>query len=159
MNVRILVVGCLLSGGVGACTYDEADQLARLRALAQSVHSGHLNESARKVTWVGSVGEEYSVSYGGCDHLGHEITVANLVKVMPTEPELLEISQKLANEYWQDGEQKLLGKALETGKFTRDISDVRTRFDVTGTHYSEMYVEARQEAGTVVVALGWVRDF
>ena len=158
MNLFVLLAASLISGDADACTYDEEDQLEKLSALASS-KSGHLNESAREVTWNGPNGEKYTVVYGGCDHLGHMTTVVGLVKVMPTEPELVAISLKLADELWWGGEGKLLKRALASGEFTRNAEKFGLRIDIVGTDYSEMYVESRAEAEAVVVALGWVRTF
>ena len=158
MKFLALFAGCLLSGSVVACTYDKANQLTKLRELAKS-NSGYLNEAAQEVTWKGAIGEKYSVFYGGCTHLGHQITVTNLLNKLPSEPELFAITQKLADDLWWNGEGELLKRALKRGEFTRNVSPGNARFDILGTDYSEMYVEYRKEAGAVVVALGWNRSF
>ncbi|MBV6412599.1 MAG: hypothetical protein OMOMHJEC_00371 [Xanthomonadales bacterium] len=159
MSIRALIIGCLVSNGIGACVYDEADQLAKLTELKKSIEGASLNEEAWEVTWTGTDGRKYSVSYGGCDHLGHRITVTETNGTLSTKPELFEIWQELADAYWWSGEDVVLKRALEAGQFTSESSASGVRYDVTGTDYAEMYLESRQEGKAVVVTVGWVRTF
>jgi hypothetical protein len=159
MSIRALIIGCLISNSIAACTYDEADQLAKLTDLKNSVAAGSLNEEAREVTWTGIFGEKYALVYGGCDHLGHRITVTGADGVLSTKTELFTIWQKLADAYWWSGENAILRQALETQQFTSIRSVTGVRYDLIGTDYDEMYLEYQQVGEGLVITVGWVRTF
>ena len=159
MSVRAFIIGCLLSNSVGACTYDEANQLAKLAELKNSIVGSSLNKEAREVAWTGTDGKKYSITYGGCDHLGHRITVTEANGVPATKPELFRIWQELADAYWWTGENVILKRALEASEYTSESSGSGVRYDVVGTDYAEMYLESRQEGAVVVVTVAWVRTF
>ena len=150
---------CVFSNGAFACTYNEQDQIKKLRQLSESVEGSVLNEATRELAWTGTDKKEYSVTYGGCDHLGHRIQVKTLAGQRPTERELFDTAIGLAAQYWWGGEGRLLKEALEHDRYVVERSESRIRYDLTGTDYAELYIESWQDGAATLISLGWVRDF
>lgn len=159
MKAHVLIVGSLVSNGIAACTYDEADQLAKLASLHTSIAGSSLDETSREVTWTGKDGRKYALTYGGCDHLGHSITVTVPDGIPLTKPELLRFWQALADSYWWSGESAVLKRALDAQQLSSESTGKGVRYDVLGTDYTEMYLESRKDSDALVISVGWVRTF
>lgn len=156
MKVPFALLGILLASQSIACTYDRADQDLKLRQLAGRVH-GELDAAAQTVRWQAD-GRKYTVVYGGCDHLGHRVEMVSAGQAL-SDSQLLDQARELAQAYWPPGESALLMRALESGQWTRENTGAGLRLDITGTDYSEMYVQTRVAEGSVTVEIAWVRDF
>lgn len=155
----LAALALLMAGTASACTYDQADQISKLRELSSSVDDGSLDEARQEFSWKDTAGRHFSVVYGGCDHLGLRISRTEPNRTLPTEPELFAIALELAEIPTWNHEVLILRQALENRSFERVVREDKLSFEVSGTDYAEMVLTADASSDRLVVTVGWVRNF
>lgn len=153
------VLPSLLLAGTSACTYDQDAQLETLRLATQKIPLAVLDEAARRITWKDAAGS-YTLVYGGCDHLVHELVAEVQRSTLDAEGGLVAYALELARAHWDAAESSLLAHGLATDSLHSDTRNGSVRrLEILESDYDEVSVTETSRDDGVEIRMLWVRTF
>lgn len=143
----------------GECTYDQENQLQVLSKIAARQPGGHLDEGQRRITWSRPSGGILTYGYGGCTHLGSEVTLSDPRPTPRTESQIFALAMDLASQYWDKLDAAALRRELQGKRFQRDEVEGRVYYHIAREYYSEFFVAHEFAGGIDRVTIFWNRNF
>jgi hypothetical protein len=140
------------------CTYDQDAQREQLNTWASDLPSVSWMPMEIGFSWTQD-DRSYSLTYGGCHHLGHRVSVEWPASELPTESEALRVGKNLAERFWSPVELALLDQSVEGRAWTHEASSNGETFLLRVTDYSEFYVRSERAEHGVRVTIFWSRNF
>jgi hypothetical protein len=146
-----------LAGALDSCTYDQDAQREILKAMAAPLPSVVWTTGRDGFGW--SEGDRaFTVSYGGCHHLGLSVSVEWPVDEMPTEDEIFRVGEQTAARFFSSTELALLRQAIGAREWTRKILPDGVDYALHVPDHA-FYVQTQRSGGALKVTVAWSRTF
>jgi hypothetical protein len=141
------------------CTYDQENQLEVLRKAAAREPGGRLDESQRRIVWSLPSGSTLTYTYGGCTHLGSEVTLAEPRRTARSETLLFARAMELATRFWDAADVAALRRGLQGRGFQREEANGRVYYRLAHEYYAEFFVAHEFADGVDRITIFWSRNF
>ena len=141
------------------CTYDQANQLGKLRSIAATKANARLIPHQRQVSWIEKDQTQWSLSYGGCAHFVFSVTASRKRAMPMKQEEVLQAALRMAKAFWDPPDADALGTAIASGKFERRTEQGGTLYAFTRKDYDAFEVEHDFTKGMEQISIRWLRSF
>ena len=157
----VLLALAVVSSVAGAeeCIYDQENQAQVLREAAARRPGGQLDQRERRIAWALPSGATLTYTYGGCTHLGSEVSLSEPRRVARTEAQVFATARDLARQWWDKVDAAALRSGLQGKRFQREEEAGRVVYAVAHEFYAEFSVTHEFVGGMDRVTIVWVRDF
>lgn len=168
MKLPSIILALFLSPALWAadgCTFDQANQVRVITAVAKFAPHASVDLDNRQVTWTSTSRETTVFSYGGCADLGSTVSRSTPMKTARTREQVFSVAKELAERFWSNEfvRERLATDTLLAGlkesRFTIEKDKQRATFYVRDPNYVELYVEHTYANGTDQVTIAWQGNF
>jgi hypothetical protein len=142
-----------------ACTYDQANQLNKLKRIAAAKANSRLIPAQRQVSWTEKDQTHWTISYGGCAHLGFSVTASSKRTVPMKQDEVLEQARRMAFAFWDPPDSDVLSTAIAARKFEQRIEEGGTLYVIPREDYDAFEIEHNFTNGREQIGIRWLRSF
>lgn len=168
MKIIAFLISALLSPvlwAFGDCSFDQQNQMAVLKTIAQSNPGAKLNLKRHKVSWGDTDSEMTIFTFGGCEDLGSTVSRTNPMKSPRTREQVFSLARELAMRFWSNKEvgagsaTDALLAGLSAKRFQVDKMNDSTMYSVSNEAYVELYVAHAYADGIDTVTIVWQGNF
>jgi hypothetical protein len=141
------------------CTYDQTNQLDKLKSIAATKANSRLIPQRRQVSWIEKDQTEWSLTYGGCAHLGFSVAARRKQALPMKQDEVLRAAVRMATVHWDSQDADALSTAIAAGKFERRTERKVTLYAIAREDYDAFEVEYHFAKGMEQIRIRWLRTF
>jgi hypothetical protein len=142
-----------------ACTYDQANQLNKLKRIAAAKANSRLIPAQRQVSWTEKDQTHWTISYGGCAHIGFSVTASRKRAVPMKQDAVLQQAARMAKAFWDPPDADALSAAIAAGKFEKRIAQGSTLYVIPREDYDAFEIEHGFAKGRERISIRWLRSF
>lgn len=148
------------------CVFDQEDQPRIINAIAKMYPGGVIDYENRQVSWSDPVDGITIFVYGGCQHLGSEVSLESTRTNARTQEQVFTLARKLSQRFWNNGvvpasriATEALQKALNQHEYTVIQVEGMTVYSIQENVYSQLVIEHEYKNGIDRVSISWVGNF
>ena len=148
------------------CVFNQEDQPRIIDAIAKMYPGGKIDHEKRQVRWSDPVDGITTFVYGGCQHLGSEVSQGSPLPKARTQEQIFTLARKLSQRFWINAvvpssriATEALERALKQSEYTVIKVEGRTVFSIQEQVYTQLFIEHEYNDGVDRVSISWVGNF
>jgi hypothetical protein len=159
LPIVAIVLALPAHGSENDCTYDQANQLQKLQGIAATKANSRLIEAPRQVIWTGNDRTKWTLTYGGCAHLGFSVTSSRTRARPSKQDEVLQTAVQMAEEFWDPIDAEELRAAIVGRTYERHTAGTATVISIPRQDYDVFEVEHKYGKQIEQITVRWSRSF
>ena len=133
------------------CTFDQANQIERLKSIVKTHPGGVLNKKTHTIIWKSPLANATSIQYEGCELLSFTINKKLAPSKILSEAEVLSLAAALASEYWDDIRSEPFISGIAERKFSISTIDDSTFYNIPREYYDSFFIEKNLSKGYITI--------